>query len=141
MSTLGIIENKISSVRKYLMLLEGFKKYPQAELFHDTTISGAFERYLYLVTQATIELGESYIAYQDFRKPTTMRETFAILRENGIIGEALEKKLSDMAGFRNALAHDYEELDLLTLYEALHNRLGDIEEFISIVGKSIKNRQ
>lgn len=140
MSTLTVIENKISSIRKYLVILEGFKKYSEAELFHDTTVTGAFERYLYLATQATIELGESYIAYKDFRKPTTMRETFAILEENGIIDDVLEKKLSNMAGFRNALAHDYEELDTAMLYDALHNRLGDIEEFISVIEKIIKNK-
>ncbi len=138
MSTITVIENKISSVKKYLGLLEGFKKYSREELFGDTTIVGAFERYLYLVTQATIELGESYIAYRNYRKPTTMWETFAILRENGIIGSDLEKKLSDMTGFRNALAHDYNELDPSILYGALHDSLGDIMIFVSVMEERLK---
>lgn len=139
MSTITVIENKVSSVKKYLGILEDFKKYSREELFRDPTICGAFERYLYLVAQATIELGESYIAYKNFRKPTAMKETFSILRENGIIENELEKKLSDMAGFRNALAHDYDELDPEILYKALHERLGDIGEFVLLMEEKIKS--
>ncbi len=94
MSTISVIENKISSVKKYLAILEDFKKYSREEIFGDVTRSGAFERYLYLVTQASIEVGESYIAYRNFRKPTTLREVFGILFENGIIGNDLSAKLS-----------------------------------------------
>ncbi|MFZ3032085.1 MAG: DUF86 domain-containing protein [Candidatus Moraniibacteriota bacterium] len=138
MSTLTVIENKISSVKKYLTILEGFKKYSLEELFQDTTIAGAFERYLYLVTQSTIELGESYIAYKDFRKPTTMRESFSILKENGVIEGELEEKLSKMTSFRNALAHDYEELDPRMLFNALHESLEDIKVFLVVLQEKIQ---
>ena len=40
-----------------------------------------------------------------------------------------------MVGFRNSLAHGYEKIDYDILYEALQNKLIDIEEFISIIEK------
>ncbi len=44
-----------------------------------------------------------------------------------------------MTGFRNALAHDYEELDPEKLYGVLHHHLGDIATFISVIEEKIKN--
>jgi uncharacterized protein YutE (UPF0331/DUF86 family) len=35
-----------------------------------------------------------------------------------------------LVGFRNVLAHEYEELNYEILYDVLKNKLRDIEEFI-----------
>lgn len=71
MTNLSVIENKISAARKYLKILEGYKKYPKEGIKNNLDIRGAVERYLYLAVQATIDLAEAVIAYKKFRKPTT----------------------------------------------------------------------
>lgn len=38
-----------------------------------------------------------------------------------------------MSKFRNIIAYDYEKVDFGIVYDALKNRLVDIEEFIGIV--------
>jgi len=35
-----------------------------------------------------------------------------------------------MAGFRNIIAHDYEDVDFGILYDVLQYRLGDVEQFL-----------
>jgi hypothetical protein len=48
MTDKNAIENRISAAKKYLKILERYKKYSQAEIEKDVDIKGAVERYLYL---------------------------------------------------------------------------------------------
>lgn len=130
MTNLAVIENKISSVKKYLKILDRYKKYSKKEIEGSIDIRGAVERYLYLANQAAIDLAEAVIAYKNFRKPTTMSEAFFILNEEKIISDELTEKLTKMVGFRNIIVHDYEEIDYAVVYEILQNGLKDIENFL-----------
>ncbi len=130
MSNLEVIENKISAIKKYLKILENYKKYSLESIKKDINIRGSLERYLYLVSQATIDLAEAVIAYKELRKPTTMAESFYILEENNIINQKMLDKLVKMTGFRNVMVHDYEDIDYDIVYDVLQNKLIDIEKFI-----------
>jgi len=131
----SVIENKISSVKKYLKLLERYKKYSKDEIVKNIDLRGAVERYLYLAAQATIDLTEAVISFKEFRKPTTMTENFYILEEEGVIRQELAENLVNMVGFRNIVAHDYEKIDYDIMYDVLVNRLKDIKEFLRAIEK------
>jgi uncharacterized protein YutE (UPF0331/DUF86 family) len=137
MSNRKAIENKISSARKYLTILKRYKIFSKEKIKGNTDLRGAVERYLYLEAQAAIDLAEAVIAYRDFRKPTTMSEAFSILNEEKIISDALTAKLVRMVGFRNVLAHDYEDIDYDIVYNVLQKGLHDIERFLKIIAKHI----
>jgi len=133
MTNLTVIENRISAVKKYLKILERYKKYSVKEIEEDLDIRGAVERYLYLAIQTTIDLAEAVISYKNLRKPSSMSETFHILNEEDIISPDLKTKMSKMAGFRNIIAHDYEEINYEIVFEILQKGLSDIEEFTKII--------
>jgi uncharacterized protein YutE (UPF0331/DUF86 family) len=135
MSNIKAIENKISSARKYLTILQRYKNFTKEKIRGNTDIRGAVERYLYLETQAAIDLAEAVIAHKDFRKPATMGEAFSILNEEKIIPNKLTDKLIRMVGFRNVLAHDYEDVDYDIVYTVLQKGLNDIEVFLKIIAK------
>lgn len=130
MTNIAVIENKISDIRKYLKILERYKKYSKEEILDDIDIKGAAERYLYLAAQATIDLAEAVIAYRNLRKPATLGESFYILNEEGIVDTVLMEKLVKMTGFRNIIAHDYGKIDYDIVYKAIHDGAKDIEEFL-----------
>ncbi len=133
MTNLTVIENRISAVKKYLKILERYKKYSAKEIEEDIDIRGAVERYLYLAIQATIDLAEAVISYKNLRKPSSMSETFHILNEEDIISPDLKTKMSKMVGFRNIIAHDYEEINYEIVFEILQKGLSDIKEFTKII--------
>lgn len=135
MTNFSVIENKISSVKKYLKILKRYKKYSKEEIVKNIDLRGAVERYLYLAAQATIDLAEAVISFKKLRKPTTMSESFYILEEEEIIKSALSEKLVKMVGFRNIAAHDYEKMDYDIMYDILTNKLKNIEEFLKSVEK------
>ena len=64
-----------------------------------------------------------------FRKPSTYREAFEILHEEGLISRNLSDKLSDLAGFRNILVHIYWRLDMDAVYGALQQDSSVLKEF------------
>jgi uncharacterized protein YutE (UPF0331/DUF86 family) len=136
MTNLSVIENKISATQKYLNILERYKKYTEKEIEEDLDIRGAFERYLYLAIQSTIDLAEAVISYKNLRKPSTMSETFYILNEEGIISSDLKTKLSKMVGFRNIIAHDYEKINYEIAYSILQEGLNDIYAFLRTISAS-----
>ncbi len=135
MTNFSVIENKISSIQKYLKILEKYKKYSKEDIEKNIDIRGALERYLYLMNQATIDLAEAVISFKNFRKPTTLSESFHILNEEKIISGGLAEKMIRMVGFRNVIAHDYEKINYDIVYDVLHNRLKDIIEFSEIIKK------
>jgi uncharacterized protein YutE (UPF0331/DUF86 family) len=133
MTSLAVLENKASAVRKYLVLLERYQQYTKEEIEDNIDIRGAVERYLYLAVQSTIDLAEAIIAYKRLRKPTTMAESFHILHEAGIISLRLKKSLVHMTGFRNAMTHAYENLDYDIVLDVLHTGREDIVDFLNAV--------
>lgn len=133
MTSLFVIENKVSAIREYIKILEPYKQYSRVDIEKDDQIRGALERYLYLATQATIDLAEAVIAFKKFRKPTTLSENFHILQEQDVISGELAEKLVSMVGFRNTIAHDYQKVNYDIVFDVLHNRLGDLEELARII--------
>lgn len=130
MSSLKVIENKISSAKRYLKILQRYRGRKKEEIEGDVDLRGAVERYLYLAVQATIDLAEAVISYKGFRKPTTMSETFEILNEERFISARMTDKLVKMTGFRNIMTHDYEKIDYGIVYNVLQKGRIDLEGFL-----------
>jgi len=78
------------------------------------------------------------IVERSLRRPSTYRESFEILSEEGIIPSELGDDLSDLAGFRNVLVHIYWRLNLEEVYGVLKNDLGSVKEFRDIVKKLLR---
>ena len=138
MTNFSVIENKISYLKKYLDILEGYKQYTREQIEKDIDIKGMVERYLYLAVQSVIDLAEATLSFKNLRKPTTLGETFTILEESRVIDRNLVIEMIKMVGFRNILAHDYAEINYDIVYNVLQNKLSDIEEFIQQVKKEFK---
>lgn len=137
MTSINVIENNVSTIRKYLSILDRYEGFTRDEIEANVDIRGAVERYLYLASQSTIDLAEIIIAYKKLRKPATMAESFHILREAGVISGELMKRLVQLTGFRNVIAHAYEDLDYDIVFNALHGGKQDIIAFIEAVDSSI----
>jgi uncharacterized protein YutE (UPF0331/DUF86 family) len=80
--------------------------------------------------QASIDLTGAVISYKKLRKPSTMSESFHILKEAEIIPPELSKQMVQMTGFQNIIAHDYEDLNYDIVYAVLQNRLSHIENLL-----------
>ena len=93
---------------------------------------------LLISIQSAVDIANHIIAEKGFRKPSTYRESFEILCEEGIISENLSDKLSDLAGFRNVLVHIYLQLDIDAVYEILQHDFIALKEFESVVKRLLR---
>lgn len=138
MSTAKIIQNKISYLEKHLATAKKYSTYTDKEIKNNDFIRSAVERELYVIAQAAIDLAEAIVAYKNFRKPTTMREVFDILAEHKIISRKFLENFIGIVGFRNALAHDYEDIRIEVLGDVLRNKLKEVKQFIFLLRKKLR---
>jgi len=137
MTKLVNVENRISVVEKYLKILEHYYQYSQSDIENSVEKKGSVERYLYLAVQSTIDLAESVISFKEFRKPSSLSDSFYILNEEGLINLELTNKMIQMTGFRNVLSHEYEKIDYKIIYDVLVNGCKDILDFVDVIREKL----
>ncbi len=101
------------------------------EIYHTDKRARRFvERTLHITIEACLDTAHHIISDEQFREPSSYRETFAILSENSILAPEDLERFHKMASFRNLLVHYYERIDDSIVYGIFRNSLGDFELFV-----------
>jgi len=137
MTNIETLKRKLNEVLKFISIVEGYQRYDMGQLSTDVTLRGAVERYLYLLTQSTIDLGEMIVSFFKYRKPSTYADIFEILFENKLISKELLVVLKKMTGFRNILTHAYGEVNIELVYQVLQKDVPNITLFLSEIRKNV----
>lgn len=85
--------------------------------------------------ESAIDIAAHIVASEGLGVPSTTKEIFILLENEGIIDKKLSQKLRAMVGFRNIAVHDYHTIDIEILKSILTNNLQDIEEFYTAILK------
>ena len=96
------------------------------------------ERTLHVIIEATLDIAHHIISSEGLREPSTYREAFVVLSENGIIPESELNEFEKIAMFRNLLVHYYEKVDDEIVFGIFKNRLSDFERFIKYILKYLE---
>ena len=131
------INQKIGRINEYLTLVRSMKEDCFDRFASDAIYRGAVLHYLYLLADSCIALAEIMIKYKNLRPPQSYHEAFDILGNNGILDPSFAHEFAKIAGFRNFLAHDYEQVDAQTICREIMDKLGDIETFLEQIEKSL----
>lgn len=134
----AVIERLFSLIKGYLNDLKPVQGVSFSEYTKDIRLQRFVERTLHIAIEACLDIGNHIISDEGFREPEDNRDVFKVLGENGIITESLQKRLQDMASFRNLIVHSYAKIDNEIVFGILKKRLGDIEAFIKAVSKTMK---
>lgn len=134
----AVIERLFSLIKGYLNDLKPVQGVSFSEYSKDIRLQRFVERTLHIAIEACLDIGNHIISDEGFREPEDNRDVFKVLGENGIITESLQKRLQDMASFRNLIVHSYAKIDNEVVFGILKKRLGDIEAFIKAVSKTMK---
>lgn len=134
----AVIERLFSLIKGYLNDLKPVQGVSFSEYSEDIRLQRFVERTLHIAIEACLDIGNHIISDEGFREPEDNRDVFKVLGENGIITESLQKRLQDMASFRNLIVHSYAKIDNEVVFGILKKRLGDIEAFIKAVSKTMK---
>jgi len=133
------IESKIKRIRYYLSLLETYKPDCQERFKSDAMFEGALLHYLYLASDGYIALAEMILKHKNIGASQSYYEAIDTLSEYNIIPKEFAYDFAKIASFRNFLAHDYEKIDTLMICEEALNKLGQINEYLDYLQKSLES--
>ena len=89
----------------------------------------ACERLLQVSIQCVIDICGLMVTGLRLGLPAEEDDLFEKLEQARILSSPMKTSLRNMRGFRNILVHEYGDVDDPMVYELLHSRIGDFEDF------------
>jgi uncharacterized protein YutE (UPF0331/DUF86 family) len=89
------------------------------------------ERSLHIMVEAVIDVAQHVVSDENLREPSSYRDTFLVLAENGIINTEHLNIYEKMAAFRHLIVHYYERIDDEVVFGIFKKNLKDFELFIT----------
>ena len=120
------IEKKIDLIKHGLTNLETLKGYAINEIMQDFIKYAALKNILMEIIGRAIDINEHLIAEVSdptLKSPKTYKETFTRLQDLGILPSEFTRQIAQSAGFRNAIVHDYNNLDEHIVYRTVDEAL------------------
>jgi len=136
------IEDKINQINKYREELGTFMPVSFEEYSKDISKKAACERYIEKIAESAVDLAILFIRLKNLESPEDDDTSFFILAKNNVITDELSKKLSNLKGMRNRLAHQYEKVDDKLVFNAVDFEIEeDIENFIKCIERGVNKKQ
>jgi uncharacterized protein YutE (UPF0331/DUF86 family) len=119
------ISSKLAGMTKRLLRLRRYQALTLAEYFQDEDIQAIVERLLEQVIQSALDINRAFlkriVGAQGSSDGEGIKnsETFILVADYGLISKELAEALAKSGGFRNVLAHLYDEIEPEMVYSAL----------------------
>ncbi|PSB19574.1 hypothetical protein C7B76_07195 [filamentous cyanobacterium CCP2] len=132
------VGNKLTNMGKRLRRLNRYQTLTLNEYLQDEDLQSIIERLLEQVIQSALDINRAFlkrvagISLESEKVPTNA-ETFTLVAQYGLISLELGQQMKKSGGFRNVLAHLYDEIIPEKVYEALQNALTDYPEYLAEV--------
>lgn len=98
-----------------------------------TDASDAVILHLWQAVQIVIDLALAACMRLRLGTPTTYADAFRRLQTAGVLDADLAERLTRAAGFRNVVAHAYEDLDMTRVFRAASDGPHDLRKFLGIL--------
>ncbi len=98
------------------------------------------ERLLQLSIECVIDICKIIVSGLRLGVPYEENDLFNKLFKSKIIDESMFNLLKEMRSFRNILVHEYADVDDQLVFETLHKRLGDFDDFAKVILDFIKSK-
>ena len=116
------VQRKLGLIQQDLEKLTILKGLTFEEIAKDFFKYSTLKLVLMEIIGRAIDINEHLITEQesaDIKMPLTYRETFLILGESSILPEKFAQEIAKSTGFRNAIVHDYNNLDKYVIYTTI----------------------
>lgn len=135
--SLDAIQKKIAKIHVSVSTLESLRENCVARMKTDRLYRGAVFYYLYTMADSCVTLAQMIVKHKRLRKPQSYSEAIDILGEAGILPEAFAYDFARIAGFRNFLAHDYEEMDYERICEVMFGKTEEVKSYLAFIAASL----
>lgn len=127
-----VVTRKLEVIERYLRDLRAEQQIDEATYLEDERTQRVVERLFNNLINACSDLAAHVRAAETLQDRGSTAGDMKTLGEAGILPDSLVERMVEMAGFRNALTHDYEELRQPEVYRQLQN-LDHFEQFAEAI--------
>jgi uncharacterized protein YutE (UPF0331/DUF86 family) len=127
-----VLAERVSAVERHLERVRSMLP-PTAEGFEPATnASDAVVLHLWQAVQIVVDVAVSLCVRLHLGSPSSYRDAFERLTKAGKLETDLGERLARAAGFRNAVAHAYESLDMARVHAAAQSGPADLRRFLAV---------
>lgn len=127
----NIAAERAMSVERHLQRVEHMLP-PAPDNFRPATeASDAVILHLWQATQVVIDLASGLCLKLNLGTPANYGDAFRRLEQAGVISHELADNLVRAAGFRNVVAHAYDDLDMRRVHQAAMEGPTDLRRFMA----------
>jgi uncharacterized protein YutE (UPF0331/DUF86 family) len=126
-----VIRKRLSKVEESIGILANLAGHSFDEFYAKPELYGSTERFLHLVVEGLIDVGNHVVSDLNLGPVNYYSDIPNLLHANGRLNEGQKDLFLKMIGFRNALVHDYCDIDRRIVYDLVRNRLDDIRDLMS----------
>jgi uncharacterized protein YutE (UPF0331/DUF86 family) len=129
----AILAEKAAAVERHLARVQERLPEEPSLLKPSTDAADAVILHLWQAVQIVIDLALATCVRKNLGTPMNYGEAFLRLAAAGLLDKDLADRLVLASGFRNAVAHNYEDLDMNLVYEAASKGPADLRAFLAVL--------
>jgi uncharacterized protein YutE (UPF0331/DUF86 family) len=128
-----VVTERTSWIRRMLQGLEDLPLETKEAFLSDPKNVAAAESYLRRSLEALLDLGRHILAKGFGYVASEYKEIATGLVKQGIVSADNEKRIRNMAGYRNRMVHFYDEIAADELYELSRDGAKDIAQILDLI--------
>jgi uncharacterized protein YutE (UPF0331/DUF86 family) len=127
----SVFAERAMAIERHLARVAARLPLEVGELTPSSDASDAVILHLWQATQIVIDLAMTACVARQLGTPSTYADAFRRLQRGDVINHELADRLVRAAGFRNVVAHAYEELDMARVHDAASKGPADLRAFVA----------
>ena len=125
-----LVKRKIDLLEDDLKNLDRFRALTFEEYSKNGDVKAIVERTLEKLTGRLIDINYHILREEYEILPKDYRSSFMEMGKNNVVTKELANEISGAASLRNALAHEYEEIDDGKVYESISMALTQVPKYL-----------
>lgn len=131
----ALLAEKVAAIERHLARVKSRLPEDSAQFAPGTDAADAVILHLWQAVQIVIDLAMAACIHFKAGTPASYAEAFRSLAQDGRLEKDLAERLVRAAGFRNAVAHAYERLDMDRVYRAAKDGPADLRAFLGALSR------
>jgi uncharacterized protein YutE (UPF0331/DUF86 family) len=132
------IAQKLSRMVERIDRLKRFEQLTLEDYLQDDLKQAAIERLLETIIDSALSINKTLLKRGAGLIPKDAEsfknfESFILIGENGFIPTDLANQLAPSGSFRNVLAHEYDEINSVQVYNALQKALSQYPQYVRAI--------
>ncbi len=135
-----LIARKLALILKDLDALRRIAGQDLSAYLASATDEPITERYLERVIGRMIDVNYHLLTESDQPPPTDYHASFVRLADLRVLDREFAARIALCAGLRNRIAHEYDDLDPVKMFDALRSAVADVPRYLAAVNDFV-NRE